>query len=73
MGAPAVRTAHPPSQIAVSGAPHISALRDATIAEADTDEALAAAAALWEVLFQHRGFSLVRGMAGSPQRAKPGI
>lgn len=32
--------------------PRIAALRDATVAEADTEEALAAAAALWQVAVQ---------------------
>jgi hypothetical protein len=49
------RTAAPPPRPAVERVPQpqvarIGALRDATVADADNDEALAAAAALWQVL-----------------------
>ena len=49
------RTPVPPPRPPVERAPEparatIGALHDATLADADTDEALAAAAALWQVL-----------------------
>lgn len=44
----------PPRPSAGEFAPQPGELRDATVADADTDEALAAAAALWSVLTQDR-------------------
>ena len=51
---PLTAGAKSPAETCVGGAPHVGALRDATVADADTEEALAAAAGLWEVLTQHR-------------------
>jgi hypothetical protein len=56
MGGPPDRRRHvaPPRPPASGFAPQPGELYDATVADADTDEALAAAAALWNVLTQDR-------------------
>jgi hypothetical protein len=56
MGGPPDRRRHvaPPRPPASGFAPQPGELDDATVADADTDEALAAAAALWNVLTQDR-------------------